>query len=389
MSGMPKFIKLILILLALIVLIILGLKVTDNGHFLAAFRSTYLIGRSGPDIDNYKYFTQREVKDGKALPWKKNAAYNSFELNKEDSAYFNEFQTVSFVVIQRGELLYEYYNEGYSDTSLSNSFSMAKSMVSILVGMAIDEGKIKSVKDRASDYLAELKGTDKENVTIEQLLQMCSGIGFDESYGDPFGFMAKAYYGDDLKNRTFSYPLLHEPGSRWEYLGGNTLMLSYIVQQVTQMTLSEYMSKKLWKPLGAVQPAFWTYEEESGVERAYCCFYSNARDFARLGELFLCDGNWNGEQLISPQWIEASLTPCMVPDANGNPVKDYGYQWWLTKEKGQEISFMRGILGQYIMVIPERELVVVRLGHLRPTERRHNTPLDVFQYIDLANRIAQ
>jgi len=387
MKGMPKLIKLILFTFGIIVVLATTLKVTGNGHILTAMRSTYLIGRSGPDIDNYKYFSQREVKHGKLQPWKKAKSYNSHILSEVDQAYFNEMETVSYLVIQRGEVVYEYAAEDYTDSSLVNSFSMAKSIVSILIGMAVDEGKIKSVKDKASDYLIELKGTDKEAVTIEQLLQMSSGISFDESYGDPFGFMAMAYYGDDLRNRTFKYPQQYEPGTKWEYLGGNTLMLSYIVEGVTGMTLSAYASKKLWRPLGAEHSAQWTYEEGSGVERAYCCFYSNARDFARLGELYLCHGNWRGEQLISPQWIEASTTACMVPDLDGNPVDYYGYQWWLMNEKGQDIIYMRGILGQYVFIIPEKEMVVVRLGHKRPLERRDSVPVDVFQYLDLANRI--
>jgi CubicO group peptidase (beta-lactamase class C family) len=388
MKEMPSFIKWILRILIFLILVVIALKVTDNGHILNAFRSTYLIGRIGPDIDNHKFFTQRIIANGQKLPWKKATEYNSHSLTAEDSAYFKEFETVSYLVVQKGEILYEYYDEGYSDTSLVNSFSMAKSIVSMLVGIAIDEGKIKSVMDKASDYLTELKGTDKEEVTIEQLLQMTSGIGFDESYGNPFGFMSQAYYGDDLYNRTLAFAQNHEPGTTWEYLGGNTLMLSFIVEKATRMTLSEYMSKKLWRPIGAGEPAQWTYEEESGVERSYCCFYSNARDFARIGQLMLCDGNWYGEQLISPQWVDASMTPCRVPNVDGKPVDNYGYQWWLMKEKGQDVEYMRGILGQYVFIIPEKELVVVRLGHQRSLKWIDKIPADIFEYLAIANRIA-
>ena len=172
MKEMPSFIKWILRILIFLILVVIALKVTDNGHILNAFRSTYLIGRIGPDIDNHKFFTQRIIANGQKLPWKKATEYNSHSLTAEDSAYFKEFETVSYLVVQKGEILYEYYDEGYSDTSLVNSFSMAKSIVSMLVGIAIDEGKIKSVMDKASDYLTELKGTDKEEV-METLSVSC------------------------------------------------------------------------------------------------------------------------------------------------------------------------------------------------------------------------
>lgn len=385
---MPRFIKFILAVLVLILLVVVGLEISGNGHVINAMRSTYLIGRNNVDIDNYKYFTQRPVKAERPQPWKEAVRYNTYEVSPEDSVFFDRYKTVSYLVVYKGEILFEKYWEGYSDSSLSNSFSMAKTIVSILTGMALEDGFIGSVDDKASDYLSELKGTDKENVTIEQLLQMTSGIGFDESYGDPFGFMAKAYYGDDIRNKTFEYPLEHEPGTVWKYLGGNTLLLSYLIEDVTGKNLSDYASEKLWKPLGAVWDAQWTYDEESGVERAYCCFYSNARDFAKLGELFLCQGNWKGIQLISPQWVEQSITPFMVPDENGDTVDYYGYQWWLKEINGQDISYMRGILGQYIFIIPEREMVVVRLGHDRSEERLDGVPIDVYTYLKMANRIA-
>ncbi len=384
---MPRLIKFFLALTLIVALAALGLAISGNDHLLMAVKSTYLQGRTGPDIDNHRFFENRIVEARSPKRWKRSSRYNSYELSAGDSALLDAYRTTGFLVLQEGELLFEDYWETYSDSSYSNSFSMAKSITSMLVGMAIEEGLIGSVKDKASDYIPELKGTDREHVTIEQLLQMTSGIGFDEHYGDPFGFMAKAYYGDELFNKTLSYGLAHEPGTYWEYLGGNTLLLSYIVENVTGRTLSQYASKMLWTPLGAEENALWTYDPKSGRERAYCCFYSNASDFARLGQLVLCDGNWNGKQLLSPQWIEASMRPAGVPDASGRPVVFYGYQWWITDWEGREVYYMRGILGQYIFIIPETQTVVVRLGHERSDERINNVPKDVFEFLDLSERI--
>jgi len=377
---MPFFIKVLFALLIVVVLAVVGLIATGNEHVLEAVRSTYAIGRTGPDIDNYHYFENREVAKSKKQRWKK--ADVQLTMSPSEELLLESYETVAFAVIQRGEVVYEKYWEEYSDTSLSNSFSMAKTITAMLVGCAIDEGKIGSVDDRASDYLDELKGSDREEVTIKQLLQMTSGIGFDERYKDAFGFMAQAYYGDELVERTFSYPKALEPGAEWEYLGGNTLLLSFIVERATGKSLSEYASKKLWKPLGANHPALWSYDESSGAEKAYCCFYSNALDFARLGQLLLCDGNWNGEQLIDPNYVEAMSTPAVLN--SGSTVPFYGYQYWLDEIHGVEVEYMRGILGQYIFVIPSKEMVVVRLGHKRSDEKVGYSPKDVHELLGIA-----
>jgi CubicO group peptidase (beta-lactamase class C family) len=384
---MPKLIKLFLILLLIMLLAILGLLVSGNDHLLLAVKSTYLQGSTGPDIDNDRFFENRTIEARSPKPWKRAAGYNSYSLGAADSILLDSYKTTGFLVAQEGELVFEDYWETYSDSSYSNSFSMAKSFTSLLVGVAIEEGLIGSVQDKASEYIPELRGTDREQITIEQLLQMTSGIGFDERYGDPFGFMAKAYYGDELLEKTLSYERSHEPGTYWEYLGGNTLLLSFIVENVTGKTLSQYASQKLWTPIGAEEDALWTYDPSSGRERAYCCFYSNAKDFARIGHLIMCDGNWNGKQLISADWIEASMRPVMVPDATGRPVDFYGYQWWITRWNNREVFYARGILGQYIFIIPETQTVVVRLGHLRSDERENGVPKDVFEYLDLSERI--
>lgn len=384
---MPRLIKFFLAITLIMILAVLGLFVTGNEHLLTAVKSTYLQGRTGPDIDNDRFFENRRIEARSPKRWKRAEKYNDYELSTADSMLLTSYGTTGFLIIQEGELLFEQYWETYSDSSFSNSFSMAKSITSLLVGMAIEDGLIGSVQDKASEYIPELKGTDRENITIEQLLQMTSGIDFDEHYGDPFGFMAQAYYGDELFKKTLSYERVHEPGTYWEYLGGNTLLLSYIVENVTGRTLSQYASMKLWTPLGAEEDALWTYDPTSGRERAYCCFYSNASDFARLGQLVLCQGNWNGKQLISSDWIEASLRPVMIPDSSGQPVDFYGYQWWITNWEGKEVYYMRGILGQYIFIIPETQTVVVRLGHERSEERVNNVPIDVFEFLDLSERI--
>jgi len=195
---MSRLVKSALFFIIAICLVILGLYITDNEHILSALRSTYLIGRTGPDTDNYVFFENRVIEASDPQVWEYHEDFNNYSLTEEDSSLLSGYRTTSFLVVHRGKILFEKYWEDGSDTMWSNSFSMAKSITSMLVGEAIEDGLIRSVKDKASDYLEDLKGTDKEEVTIEQLLQMTSGIDFDEHYGDPFGFMAKANYGDEI-----------------------------------------------------------------------------------------------------------------------------------------------------------------------------------------------
>jgi CubicO group peptidase (beta-lactamase class C family) len=145
-------------------------------------------------------------------------------------------------------------------------------------------------------------------------------------------------------------------------------LLGLIVEKATGKSLSRYASEKLWQPLGAEHPALWSTDKKDGVEKAFCCFNSNARDFARIGQLMLDSGRWKGNEIISPDYYAQSITPCNIPDNSGQPVNYYGYQWWLCPSF-PGVFYARGILGQYIIIIPSKNMVVVRLGHKRSGNR--------------------
>ena len=259
-------------------------------------------------------------------------------------------------------------------------------VLGIMIGIAIDEGKIKSVDQPVGDFLPEFKEGEKSKITIKHLLTMSSGINFDENYVSPFAYPAKAYYGDDLTKLTYSYKVIDEPGKKFKYLSGNSELLGFIIQKATGKTISEYMSEKLWKPLGAKNSAFWSLDHDSGVEKAYCCFNSDARDFARIGELYLDSGKWNGKQIVNPEYVLNSVKPAdLVYENDGNKNTQYGYAWWLIPEyKGHYIYYARGILGQYIICIPDKKMVVVRLGKKREKPRDNQPPSDMLYYIDAA-----
>ncbi|MCP2043226.1 serine hydrolase [Pontibacter sp. HSC-36F09] len=341
------------------------------------------------DIDDNLIFHQRKIEAAETpQPWPLATNYNQLSPPKELQQLHEQLESVAFVVVQRDSLLYEQYWDGYSEESLSNSFSVAKSIVSILVGIALQEGAIQSIDQPVGYFLPEFKEGAKAKVTIRHLLWMSSGLNWDESYANPLSVTTEAYYGSDLKKVVRRLEAVEEPGRKFSYKSGDTQVLGFVLEAATGQNLADYAEEKLWRPLGAEQKAEWSIDHPLGNEKAYCCFFSNARDFARIGQLYLQNGVWQGDTLVSPEYVQASITPSGLTDANtGKPTTHYGYQWWLLPDyKGQFVFYARGILGQYIIVIPEKELVIVRLGKKRG-ERQDSHPSEVMAMIDAVNQM--
>jgi CubicO group peptidase (beta-lactamase class C family) len=348
---------------------------TGNSHIFKAISSTYLVGEAKPTINDYPLFENRTIKTGEYQPWK----INTKSKNKELLLKIENLDPIAFLVVKGNQIVYENYWYDYNESSLTNSFSIAKTFIGLLIGIAIDEGKIKNVDDPVYLYLPQYKNNPE--LTIKHLLTMSSGINFDENYKNPFGHMAKAYYGTDIKRLNDFYSVTKTPGEHWKYLGGNTIILSLIIEKVTGKSVSDYMSKKVWKPIGAKNPGLWSLDKKNGREKAYCCFYSNARDFARIGQLYLNKGKWGNTQIVSEKYIQKSTAPAFdLKDKNNNIVDYYGYQIWISKYKDLNIFYARGIQGQYIIIIPEKEIVIVRLGY----ERNKNHHKDLYTYINFA-----
>jgi CubicO group peptidase (beta-lactamase class C family) len=387
---MRKLKKFLLWFFGILALLCILAWATGNAHLFKGVANTYLKGRSGPSIDEYHIFSYNTIHHGTPQPWPISARYNKSIIASELLKEFEAYQTVAFLVIQHDSILHEEYWDGGSDTSHTNSFSAAKSIVGMLTGVAIQDGAIKSLDEPVVNYLPEFAGGNKDKVTVRHLLTMSSGINFDEDYVSPFAYPAKAYYGSDLSTLTSGYQVTEEPGKVFKYLSGNTALLSFVLKKATGKSLSDYATEKLWKPIGAEQDAYWSLDHESGVEKAYCCFNSNARDFARLGKLYLHNGNWNGKQLIDSSFVTEAITPADLADENGGRNEVYGYSWWVIKDfHGHKIGYARGILGQYIFVIPDLDMVVVRLGKKRSKERIGDHPKDAFVYLEAAEKIAK
>lgn len=348
------------------------------------------------NIDDYKKFQNKPIDhDPQAIRYFAEAKQDSVVLpsiQRKDKKYkweegLKKTKTVAFLIMRNDTIIYEHYDNGYEPYTPVNSFSMAKSYVSTLLGMARNEGLIKSLDEPVTSYLPDLPDALQE-VTLRHLLNMRSGIDFNESYVSPFSDAAVYYYGRNIEKQFDKLELAYEPDTRFAYRSINTQLLAEVVEAVYNRPLNELMVEKLWQPLGAEQPASWSVDKKNGgTFKAFCCLNAVARDFARLGLLFMNEGNWYGEQLISKEWVEEVTT--FEEPMNGF---DYKYQWWhhstaRTYTDSLEIPAMHeffeytregetrqavrwpngtysaeGHLGQYVYVNPAESIVIVRLG---------------------------
>lgn len=366
------------IILLIITAFAVGVAVTPSYVFKALLYQE-------PNIDDYEIFYNRKVKTGEYQAWKLDDAYNAIQLPEQLRKPILDRKTVAFLVIQDSCIKYEEYWDGYNEESYSGSFSAAKSIVSLLIGAAIDEGKIQSVDQKVGDFLQEFRRTNKSEISIRDLLTMSSGLDWDEAYASLFSPNTELYYGDNMEKLVYSTKLISTPGKVFNYQSINTEILAMIVEAATGKTISEYASEKFWKPMGAKKDALWSLDKKDGLEKAFCCFNSNARDFARWGQLVLNNGKWNNQQLISEEYLKAAISPATyLLDEEGKKLEYYGYQYWIIYHNGDTIPYMRGILGQYIYSIPSKNAVVVRLGHERDTEYVGDYTKDVADYLDVA-----
>jgi len=363
------------------------------GVFLA-LPSNYYLRRALvhllPKIDQYPIFENRIVEAGDPHPWEKALAYNQLSTPEKYAVSFSELETVAFVIIKDNKLLFEEYWEDYSPQSLSNSFSMAKSIVSLAVGCAIDDGLIKNIDQPVSDFFPQFTDYNGRVLTIRHLLTMSAGVDFEEAYSSPFSPTTKLYYGNNLQQVTFGMKQIEEPGVNFVYQSGVTQLLTFIVEKATGHTISEYVSQKLWTPMQAEENALWSLDKKEGIEKAYCCFNSNARDFARFGQLILNNGRWNDKQLISASYISEAITPdtTLIFKEYDEMNTCYGFQFWHLTYDGMSIPYLRGILGQYVFAIPDRNAVVVRLGKKRSENRSsQHYPADIDIWLSAATDI--
>ena len=357
-----KFLKLSFKLLVFcFILLNTYILISGKSYVYKAIKVGYLKGHNTATILDFRYFENRVVEMGEGLQWPEAWDYNKEEISSALRTRLEGNNSIAFTVIQHDSLRYETYWGIGSRTSRTNSFSMAKSVVGMLIGIAIQDGYIESIDQKITDFIPEYDRPGdhfNQEVSIKHLLTMSSGMDWHEDYYNPFGITAEAYFTKNLNDLMLSIDFTEKPGERWDYQSGSTQLMGLIIERATEKTLSEYLSTKLWKPLNGTDAAEWTIDKEGGIEKAYCCLNSNALDFARFGQLYLDQGNWNGKQLIDSAFVTATLSPDLEAH--------YGYSWWLYETQYKYPAYaMRGVNGQYVIVIPALDLVAVRLGHKR------------------------
>lgn len=341
-------------------------------------------------IYDHKIFKNNVVETQQPTSIPKSVFYNQKEYPPTLLPLLQELKTTAFIVIKNDSIRYEkYWNEG-SDSTLSNSFSMAKSIVSLLIGFAIQDGYIKSVDQYVCEYLPDFEDGCKKHVRIRDLLTMSSGLAWNESYLNPFGQIAKAYYGRNLYKQVTHLQVAQNPGYTFRYQSASTQLLGLLLTKVTGKTLSQYLSEKLWKPIGAEHNALWSVDRKGGNEKAYCCFNATARDYAKIGMFCLYEGKWNEKQILSSEYLKQSFSPALnLSDNLGNNVDFYSYQWWILNYKNMKINMACGLYGQYIIMIPQKNLVIVRLGHKTSKKYQGHFNADVYSYIEAGISITE
>lgn len=384
-------------LLALIISFNLFIILSGKFYMYKGIANTYLKGKTGPTIYDLHLSPYSTVQSAK-LPLKNPIPkrFNQFKLPSKYIDLIKEFETKAFLVLKNDTMIYENYWGGHTKETVSNSFSVAKTLVAILVGVAIEDGDINSIEDPVSLYLPEFMGKGKRDITIRHLLEMASGLDWEESAKNPFSENAESYYGTDLRRLVLGQSVESIPGKAFKYQSGNSQLLGYILEVATGTNLSEYAETKIWRRIGAEHNAYWSLDKELGDEKVFCCMYAIARDYAKLGKLLLNQGVINGEQIIPSWYFTEMVTPQPLLTKEEIPNYRYGLHTWTYLDPAGKVNYCRGLNGQYIITIPSENLVIIRIGSKKmssvtiPYDNKFQVghSYDFFEYLSLGKLIS-
>ncbi len=358
------------------------LYLSDYSYLLRAVTKIYFTGHTTAFLSDYQQFENRVLPASEnPQPWPLHKNYNSVDLSERLEVFHRETKTVAFVMFKNDSLYIEKYYDGYGPDSKSNSFSVAKSFISALLGRAIKDGKIKSLDQKVKEFIPELQGPYADQLTVGDLSSMASGQKWDEAYYSPLSVTTAAYFVEDLGKLILQQPIDEAPGKKYIYKSGTTQLLGMVLTKATGKSLTDYLYETLWNPMGAEYESYWQIDsEENELEKAYCCIASNAKDFARMGKLYKDYGKWEGQVLLDSSFVAKSIQ-ARFPES-----PEYGYGWWLKSYKGHDVFMMRGHLGQYVMVFPKENIILVRLGHTKGPDGPTGDPFtpDIYTYMDAA-----
>ena len=389
MKILWKIIKWIIIIICVLILI---LYATGNDYIFRGVKLTYLKGEKTANIDDYKDFDNNVIMAASPRVWHQHLDYNLFPLSANFEKEMKDFGTAGLVIIKDNQILSEYYFNGYVQNDLTNSFSMAKTFTTMMLGKAIEQGYIKSLDQKITDFIPEFKD-DKfgAECTVGDLSAMTSGYDWDEDYYFPLNPTAKAYYGDDIVKQMLDRKFVAQPGGHFIYQSSDTQLLGIVIERALKnKSLSQYFQEEFWQPMGMELDAQWSKDNPKGMEKTYCCFNATARDFGKLGQLLLNDGNWYGKQILDSAFVKKMVLPNAKAFAPNEP-KIYGYSVWMDYDYKTPFYSMLGHLGQRVTVIPSEKIVIVRTGKTH-NDQPNNRPIadgDVYRLVDEAMRINQ
>ena len=372
-----KYLKSKISLIISLFLIFCGFNFSSEIIYLSELGVTvYKMKRTKADITDYKYFENIEIsKSSSPQPWPIHKNYNLIQETKNLKKTHDKLGTIAYLIIKNDSIWHEKYYKNYNQNSYSNSFSMAKSIVSATMGKAIKDGYFKSIDDKVGFYIKGYSEGFAAKLTIGDLSSMSSGLDWDESYTNIFGVTAKSYITSELNELIKSRSIIEEPGKNFKYYSASTQLLAMSIEKATENKISNLVQDWFVEPLGFENNALWQIDGAKNKSiKAYCCFNSNARDFARFGKLYKDFGKWNGIQILDSSFVVKSIKPRFEKSP------EYGYGFWLGKINENNFFAMRGILGQYVIILPKKNIIIVRLGQ-RNLEKNNDRPKDFDIYL--------
>ena len=309
------------------------------------------------------------------------------------------FKTDGLIILHDNKMLFEEYWNGNDKYSKHISWSVAKSFLSALMGIALDEGLIDSIDDPVTKYLPEFKGTGYDGVKIKNILQMSSGVEFNEDYADPNSdinkFGRSISRGKPMKDFAKTLKNGREQGTYNHYVSIDTQVLGFLLESVTDMPLREYLYKKIWSKIGMENDAYYI-TDKAGVDLALGGLNATLRDYAKFGYLYLNNGNWFGEQIVPEQWVIDSHTPDaphLMPNAGDDLTSSewgYGYQWWIPGNPMTDFT-AHGVYNQFIYVDPASGVVIAKTSsnHRFRSEKDYSKAVHIAMFRAIAKHISE
>ncbi|KQM74909.1 hypothetical protein ASE74_02700 [Pedobacter sp. Leaf216] len=274
-----------------------------------------------------------------------------------------------FMVIRNDSVLYERYHNGYSDSTLTSIFSGAKSIISIMIGQALEDGSIKNLNDKVTRYIPELESNPAfEQVTLKNLLDMKSGLEFQDALGGIvkafFSDEAKYYYTDDMKAQLMKVKLANKPGTVWKYKSIDPILLGWVLKNATGKSVAQYFEANVWQKIGAEYNATWGLDQVDGLTNTASRFQVTGIDFAKIGRLFLNKGRYNGKQVVPERWVNQSINigKEIPASAKGWQKSAHHYLWWIPQEGENGDYSAEGMLGQRLYIDPKTNTIIVQFA---------------------------